>query len=310
MRSLSELFMKSLCRDNGMLHPISRRLRQDTTLDLQIRDNYINIYYRGGNLMKLSCAVKGAEVFFTAKFDSKYHKDPELHLPDLKSGLKTGADVRIWVDAFQHLKLLMDDYFAMGKGAEREAQQLIVRDNNRGKMGTATDYFICDIEYARRIGNNRSARFDLVGVHWPSTGAARKRQDGHRLVLMELKFGDWALKGSAGIGKHVEDFNSLVLNEKALKALKQEMVDVFNQKQRLGLVNCPKQLTSFSDESPLLVLVLANHDPESSILRNELSQLSGHRDIMVATANFMGYSLFHPAIMPLDQFLAMHQGRV
>jgi hypothetical protein len=299
MRGLSDRFMDHLGNDTGLLNPITQRLRQDTTLDLQIRSDYINIYYRGGNLMKLSL-VDGA---YISKFDTKYRKDPSLLMPALPDVLKTRRDVVRWVDAFQHLKLLMDVYFSTGKGAEREAQQLIVRDNNRGKMGTATDYFICDIEYARK-----GARFDLVGVHWPSTGVGRKRQSGHRLVLMELKFGDGSLKGSAGVTKHAKDFAAFLDDEKAVTAMKDEMAACFNQKRELKLINCPKRLISFSDEPPLLMLILVNHDPDSTKLRNLMDIVPD--DMQFATANFMGYGLFEPAVMSKKAFAALGKKRV
>lgn len=299
MRRLSDQFMHDLREQGGFLNSIIQRLQMDTTLDLQIRNNYLNIYYRGGSLMKLSL-VKGA---YTAKFDAKYRKDATLHLPKPLAILKTRRDAVRWVDAFQDLKLLMDIYFSTGKGAEREAQQLIVRDNNRGKMGTATDFFICDIEYARK-----SARFDLVGVLWPSTGADRKNQNGHRLILLELKFGDGALKGSAGVDKHAKDFDAFLADMAAVKAMKMEMITCFNQKLELGLIDCPKPLVSFSDEPPLLMLVLANHDPDSTKLRNLMKGVPG--DMVFATANFMGYGLFEPAIMSKADFKALGEKRV
>jgi hypothetical protein len=299
MRRLSDVFMRALSDDSGTLNPITQRLRQDSTLDLQIRSDYINIYYRGGSLMKLSL-VKGV---YTAKFDAKYRKDPSLPLPNLPDVLKTRRDAVRWVDAFQHLKLLMDVYFSKGKGAEREAQQLIVRDNNRGKMGTATDYFICDIEYARK-----GARFDLVGVHWPSTGAGRKKQEGHRLVLMELKFGDGSLQGSAGVKKHAKDFGAFLDDEQAVAAMKEEMTACFNQKRELKLINCPKRLISVSDAPPLLMLILANHDPDSTKLRNLMNVVPDH--MQFATANFMGYGLFEPAVMSKKAFAALGKKRV
>jgi hypothetical protein len=299
MRYLSHQFMDHLGDNNGFLNPITKRLRQDTTLDLQIRNDYINIYYRGGNLMKLSLVAET----YIAKFDTKYRKDPSLHLPNLPEVLKTRRDVIRWVDAFQHLKLLMDVYFSTGKGAEREAQQLIVRDNNRGKMGTATDYFICDIEYARK-----GARFDLIGVHWPSTGVDRKRQKGHRLVLMELKFGDGSLQGTAGVKKHANDFGAFLDDGQAVAAMKEEMTACFNQKRELKLINCPKHLISFSDEPPLLMLILANHDPDSTKLRNLMDVVPDHMHF--ATANFMGYGLFEPAVMSKKAFATLGKKRV
>ncbi len=53
MRKLSEQFMKDLVDSDGVLQPILTRVKKDSTLMLAIRENYINIYYRGGNILKI-----------------------------------------------------------------------------------------------------------------------------------------------------------------------------------------------------------------------------------------------------------------
>ena len=37
----------------GMLQPVLELAKSDDTLSLAIRDEYINIYYRGGSIMKI-----------------------------------------------------------------------------------------------------------------------------------------------------------------------------------------------------------------------------------------------------------------
>jgi len=45
-RRLSDRFMKDL--KSGLLQPLLQRVHDDPTLELEIRDDYINVYYRGG----------------------------------------------------------------------------------------------------------------------------------------------------------------------------------------------------------------------------------------------------------------------
>jgi hypothetical protein len=80
------------------------------------------------------------------------------------------------------------------------------------------------------------------------------------------------------------------------------MVGVFNQKRSLDFVNCGNDLDAFSDEPPMLLLALVNHDPDSSKLRASLQDLppSPHARVYLATACFMGYGLFDQAIVPLE----------
>lgn len=54
MRGLSNEFIATLNSSKGIgLKRVLDRVNSDSTLALEIRENYINIYYRGGNLLKI-----------------------------------------------------------------------------------------------------------------------------------------------------------------------------------------------------------------------------------------------------------------
>ena len=56
----------------GALSAILVRVKEDDTLMLALRNGYINIYYRGGNLLKIAqTATTGV---YIASFDTKYNK--------------------------------------------------------------------------------------------------------------------------------------------------------------------------------------------------------------------------------------------
>ena len=69
MRELSVSFFNDLMDDNGLLHTIRERVKTDDTLLLAIRDGYINIYYRGGNILRIQEQGKGV---YQAFFDKQY----------------------------------------------------------------------------------------------------------------------------------------------------------------------------------------------------------------------------------------------
>ena len=293
MRGLSQRFTDELVK--GLLAPIRARVLADRSLCLEIREDYVNIYYRGGNLLRLSTAASG----YVAFFDTEYAKGDDGALSQALPAveIQNVQDVEAWLAVMPTLKLAIDLYLGRHPKEEREAQQLILRDNNFGGVSRATDYYICDIEYA-----NPHGRFDLVAVHWPSNGAIRKKQDGRRLVLVEAKYGDGAIADPAGIHSHIIDINRFLGDADNLQALKDEMVGLFNQKRALGLMNCGKDLVAFSDEPPMLLLALANHDPDRSKLRSSLETLppSPHAEVYVATGCFMGYGLFDQAVVTLE----------
>ena len=289
MRKLDDVLLKALCK-GGKLHPLLDAVKSDPTLCLELRGRSINIYYRGGNLVKIEqrsndeCILSSDENYFA--------DENRIDLPDR-------TDINAWIEVVPKLKKAMDRYFGEHKKDEREFQQLLLRENNYGRIARSTDYYICDIEYQSENG-----RFDLVAVHWPSKSSARRKAEDRRLVFVEMKYGDNALDETAGIKSHIKKVNKFLSDPDKLRNFKKDMVAVFNQKRDLGLLpECPKNLVSFSDEKPLLLLVLANHDPDSKRLSRALDALpdSPHAELRVATACFMGYGLYDQGIHTIDE---------
>lgn len=100
--------------------------------------------------------------------------------------------------------------------------------------------------------------------------------------------------------------NAFLQEDGQLAALKEDMVRVFNQKRALGLMSCKKDLVGFSDERPLLLLVLANHKPRKSKLRELLRSMppSPHAELRIATGGLLGYGLYDPAVITIDDALS------
>ena len=290
MRKLSEQFLCDL--ESGMLKPLTRAVKSDHTLCLELRGNYINVYYRGGSLLKVE--VSGSDGY-SVQFDENYGG---VELPERR--VQDCAGICKWLDRLPFLKRAMDCHFAKNEKNEREFQQLLVRENNFSKNANSTDYFVIDIEYTAGAGHPE--RFDLVAVQWPSTPPdERKKATGRRLVIVEMKYGDGALGGEAGLCNHIQDIDRFLRRKSDLKRFKEDMVRVFNQKRRLGLMpGCKKDLKSFGDGKPILLLVLANHDPGKSTLCKVLGDLGrlecSKADLRIATASFFGYGLYDEGI--------------
>lgn len=241
-------------------------------------------------------------------FDQHYLDLAKTRVPRLPAKLAGPAEVDAWVSAVPLLKHEMGLVIARRHKYEREAQQLMVKENNFSALAGQTDYYICDMEYAFD-----DMRFDLVAVRWPSTSQGRKNADELDLAFIEMKYGDGALTGDAGLQVHVQDVARFATPVN-LKALKEEMLRVFSQKYELGLVQVKKAFRSFSDRKPEFILVLANHDPGLGKLRGELEALevSGDFpvDVRVAVANFLGYGLFEGNVFSLEEFRERFAGRI
>ena len=305
-RGLSPVFMKDLMQSGGVgLNRILELVKNDSSLALEIRKDYINIYYRGGNLIK----INEKNGVYSAYFNPDYLISGRSY--SLPLILTIDSDVTKWLETIPLLKNEMDLWFGKNPKNEREFQQLMVRENNFKGAAKGTDYFICDIEYA-----NIEGRFDLIAAYWPSSGAARKNNQNVGLAVIEMKYMDGALSGKAGILAHIKDMKKYfdpVGNKLAL--LKDEMKQVFNQKQELGLIDNKKHVEKFGDRKLEYIFVFANHDPDSSILYNELQKVKAVAgelpfELKFAVSNFMGYGLYKQNIYNLDDFMKLFHKQI
>lgn len=297
-RGLSTNFLSEL--KDGYLQPLVDYVKQDETLFFAIRENYINIYYRGGNLLKVE---SGATNTYWATFDTNYFKDSIIKLPS--QTLSNKEQVLSWIEIFPSLKHEMDVFFSKKSKLEREFQQLVARENSYSTISNATDYFIVDIEYAAD-----NARFDMIAIKWISNGTARRKINSCKLALIEMKYSDGALTGTSGIHKHIRDIEKISQSDMVI--LKEGAVNCFKQLRDLGLIKFsktgnPHQIDELTDELPEFILVLANHDPASSILKGALETMPPltNAELKFAVANFMGYGLFDEGMKNLKDFLKL-----
>ncbi|MGH4121856.1 MAG: hypothetical protein ACREV6_02800 [Clostridium sp.] len=298
MRKLSTDFINDLI--GGKLKSFLTCVKEDDTLSLEIRDNYINIYYRGGNIFKIKQCNTGYGVQFDKNYCNKY-KDI---IADIKS-----CEYEKWTDNIPFLKADMDAWFYKNPKLEREYQQLVLRENNCSSIANDTDYFIIDIEYAN---SENGSRFDLLGVKWISTASSRKNADDIRLVFIEKKYGDNALSGGAGIKKHYEDLYKFLSDKVKVKAIYEEVETIFNQKMELGLIKDVNKTIKLSENKPEFILLLANHKPVKSVLKRELKEvinspyyndLKQMVDMKIAKASYMGYGLYSELMVDIEVFV-------
>lgn len=306
MRKLSEKFMGDLVDSDGVLYPILARVKKDHTLMLAIRENFINIYYRGGNILNLKEHNKG---FYQASFDDQYNKSGLL-IPDSPTEINNQNDSRSWIDSFPSRKNIMDEYFSTYGKAEREFQQLIARENNNSTISNESEYFVSDIEVTEPY-----ARFDIMAIRW--LAAQRKNGSNCKAALIEMKYGDSALTGSAGLLKHLKDMEKLITNKDGYSKLLETMESQFTQLDELGLLKFNKGTSNAKvklnpDEIPEVIFVIANHNPRSpklkTILRDpEIDKYAQSQlfDLKFYVASFAGYGLHAKCMFPLVEFLKL-----
>lgn len=298
MRGLLEDFMYDLKCDK--LKEFLDNVKEDDTLCLEIRENYINIYYRGGNIFRIEQCTTGYKVHFDINYCSKYK--------DIISQI-TSSDYQKWIDNIPFIKAEMDAWFYKHPKLEREYQQLVLRENNSSSIANDTDYFIADIEYAN---SENGSRFDLVGLKWLSTASSRKKANDICLAFIEKKYGDNALVGRAGIKKHYEDLYRFLSDKDKVEYIYKEVETIFNQKIELGLIKDVNKKIKLSKNKPEFILLIANHKPAKSVLQREIkdvitspyyNNLKQMVDMKIAKASYMGYGLYSELMVDIEVFV-------
>ena len=303
MRKLSDVFLNDL--RVGLLQPLLVRVKQDNTLMLAIRDGYINIYYRGGNIVRVKSKSNGR---YSPAFDSQYNIFNKT-LPCLPADIVSRSDVEMWLESLPLLKEIMDFYFSAHPKPEREFQQLVARENNDSTISNTSEYFISDIEFA---DSELGARFDMLAIRW----LASQRKDGNKCkaALIEMKYADGALDGNAGLLKHLKDIDDFIGNQTCYQNLLETMENQFNQLDQLGLLKFNKgksnaKIALSVDEKPELIFILANHNPRSKKLQRvladpqiELFDKSKNFDLRFYSASYAGYGLHKESMVTLNQF--------
>jgi len=320
-RILSNQFIIDL--KSGPLNSILVRAKVDRTLLFLIREETVNLYFRGSSLAKISAGKNGYQVIVDPGY-FKYGEEAPLKFP---FPIQNIEDAQVFVRSIPNIKNAIDLFLSEHPKDEREFQQLVIRDNNENSSANATDYLICDMEYTH--SQYTSMRFDMIAAHWPSQPAKRKKLDNLELAIIEMKFGDKALQGDgkttdgAGILKHWED---LLESRNHLAFLRLEMEQSTRQLAELGLLTISEmdredrtEKIAFADSGVIdWILLLANHDPESEILLRELERLAlkiretpdAPYRVKIAVATFMGYGLFDQGLIPLEDFLVRFRDQV
>lgn len=284
MRKLSDSFMDLL--QHGYLSELTERIRNDSDLDLEIRDKYLNIYYKGNSLLRLSeDKHKKYKVSIHKKF---------LEGLDIPSYLNDQEASQIFIKNIPMLKQNIIDY---GKHSiEIEYEQMIIRANNYEPKNN-TEYFIIDRQYKVEEG-----RFDLVGIFWDSHHRMKKQEV--PLCLMEVKFS--LNQDISKVHEQLERYYEAI-KPRAL-SIAEEYEKIFQQKLELGLYKQPldrvealKTLTiSKSISSFQFILVLVDYNQKSKKLQLEkLNSLSFANQIRIFKG---GFGLWKGNVKPLSYY--------
>ena len=311
MRGLSTEFMTAL-KEGGILFPILKAVQTDKDFIMEIREDCIHIYYKGGRILELE--HQGNE--YMASFDIEYAKNNPKRMEVeecLKANKITALDeAEKWADNIRFFKGIMDYHSgtSVKETLEKNVQQLIVQENNLSRISNDSDYFIIDFEY-QCADMDDSPRFDLVGLFWDRKKRNKPRDC--RIALIEVKYGDDSLQGEHGLTGHLIKAEKFLNDKKRVKDFKEEMVTIFSQKRKLGILNIenPHEVPIEAiDDTIEFLCITAGHNPGSSKLKDELDRMKPEikkTDVKFATSSFAGYALFKENIKSFEEFMELLQ---
>ena len=246
--------------------------QRENGLDVQIRDNYLNIYYHGGNLLKISPRGYHFDEFYFHR-DAKERRKTHLIASNRPEDKELVASYQRRRDEMfsilrnegmaaycTKMKGIMDeweeDLHTIDISHDEKYEQQLTSMNNRGE----TDYTVIDLEYA--VSRNSSfcykgklkksvPRFDIIAVD--KTG---------QLVVIELKTGLGAIKNRSGIRAHMYCFDHTIGQDHKGDFVT-EMYDLLEQKKALGLID--KNVHIDKDKEPQFLFAFSEKKPGENL---------------------------------------------
>jgi hypothetical protein len=285
MRQLSSSFVREL--KGGFLAGILERVIEDLDLDLHIREDAINIYFKGNSLLKLTEIGPG-----------RYR--PTIHRRFLSgtalSDLVDRGTTNAFLGAIPTLEANIARY---GRSSlEIEYEQLIIRANNAERRNNS-EYYIIDRQVV--LGGQR---LDLLGFHWPTAG--RRRGQTVAPCLIEVKF---ALNADISqVHEQLARCYAAVAADPA--GLADEAQGILRQRLELGLYDQPRHrlealrtlILARELERFQFILILVDYNPHSAQLDlSRLVELPFARQIRLFRAGFALWEAGLESLPPLGE---------
>lgn len=235
----NDKFKESLT--NGNLKQMLIVINNDNDLDVQIRKDYLNIYYKGGSIAKVNSekSIVFDKFYFYLDMETtptKYIREDDIIIKKLTSQrdiLTSKFKDSKYEEYFANAKEIMDKWLAINSKPERQEQHKLSIENQFNK----SDYTIIDLEYQVSTlsdftcsyipegkDNAKKPRFDIIAINKQG-----------KLCVIELKKGIGALGSTSGLKEHWDCYQqSIGRNHQPFMF---EMEKLLEQKQTFNLID-------------------------------------------------------------------------
>ncbi len=265
----NKIFYDSLT--NGKLQKMVQVVINDLDLDIQIRNNYLNIYYKGGNIAKVTNenSVYFDKFYFYLEMKVK---PKNIVLSDIKicNELKSLTNELLkkfqeenYEEYFRKAKFTIDKWLEKNPKAERMDQHKLSLENQYKK----SDYTIIDLEYEVSTKSEfkcthiplgkikpKKPRFDIIAVD--KLG---------KLCIIEFKKGKGSLSGTSGLKEHWDCYRTSIGNNS--KPFMEEMKALLAQKKELKLIDKNVEII---DQKPEFIFAYSYDDKASELEQDKI----------------------------------------
>ena len=277
-------FLASL--KSGVLSQMLNVINKDIDLDVQIRNNYLNIYYNGGNIARVKSenSVEFDMFYFYLEMEKTPKKIIKNDIVEVNK-LKSKRDLLIrkfkerdYITYFSDAKEIMDKWLEINPKPERMEQHKLSAYNQYDK----SDYTIIDLEYQVSTKSDfactfipdgkdkaKNPRFDIIAINKQG-----------KLCVIELKKGAGALQGTSGLKEHWDCYQQSIGRNHL--PFMNEMKNVLAQKQEYYLIN--KQV-KIEFERPEFLFAYSYDDKKSvgeqdKVFQTEYNNVGAHIQVI------------------------------
>lgn len=253
MRGINDKFINDL-KDGELSFFLEEIRAKRDLLSLEIRGDYINIYYRGGNIVKISQSNNRYSFFFDVKYcRSEEYKKPEDNLYYQTLASMDKYDAQAFINNFPVMQIVMDAWFKKYPKRERKFQQKLQSENA----------FVIDIEHQFNYDRQGGMRFDMIIV------------DSDKMYVTENKVGTSAIGGNAGVVKHYTDICEFLDDKRLHQGLIDSVIEISNVKHKLGFLE--REITYIDPSKTEILFIFGEYNRRSKALGNAVKELHKHK---------------------------------